>query len=70
VFTWVAEGNTTEFHGDVQNLVQTLGDFGGPVDTDYLGYVAFGSETLSSAAEMTFSVPSLNIDLKTGTRNS
>lgn len=66
VYTWVAQGNTTEFFGDVEPLISTLAQHGGPTSTDYLGYVAFGSEALYSTQNVTFAVPSLSIDLVTG----
>lgn len=65
VYTWVAQGNTTEFVGDIEPLITTLADHGGPTSADYLGYVAFGSEALYSTQNVTFAVPSLSIDLTT-----
>ena len=65
VFTWVAQGNTTEFRGDIAPLITTLSQHGGPTSADYLGYVAFGSEALYSSTNVTFAVHSLNIDLET-----
>lgn len=63
VFTWVAHGNTTSFDADVYPLISALGQFGGPSQTDHLGYVAFGSEALYSLQNVTFAVPGLAMDL-------
>jgi len=65
VFTWVAHGNTTTFNSDINPLLEQLAQFGGPQDTDHLGYVAFGSEALYSLQNVTFSVPDLEMDLTT-----
>jgi hypothetical protein len=65
VFTWVAHGNTTTFNADIYPLLGQLGQFGGPAQTDHLGYVAFGSETLYSLQNVTFAVPGLAMDLTT-----
>ena len=63
VFTWVAQGNTTEFVGDISPLINTLSSRQGPAETDYLGYVAFGSEALYCTQNVTFSVPHLEMDI-------
>ena len=65
VFTWVAHGNTTSFHADIYPLLGELEQFGGPSQTDHLGYVAFGSEALYSLQNVTFAVPGLVMDLAT-----
>ena len=65
VFTWVAHGNTTKFDADIYPLLDQLSQFGGPVKTDHLGYVAFGSEALYSLQNVTFAVPDLQMDLLT-----
>ena len=65
VFTWVAHGNTTSFDADIYPLLGQLGQFGGPSQTDHLGYVAFGSEALYSLQNVTFAVPGLVMDLTT-----
>jgi hypothetical protein len=63
VFTWVAHGNTTTFDADIYPLLAKLSQFGGPVPSDHLGYVAFGSEALYSLQNVTFAVPDLQMDL-------
>jgi hypothetical protein len=63
VFTWVAHGNTTSFNADIYPLLGELSQFGGPAQTDHLGYVAFGSEALYSLQNVTFAVPGLEMDL-------
>jgi hypothetical protein len=65
VFTWVAHGNTTSFNGDIYPLLAEIQQFGGPVQTDNLGYVAFGSEALYSLQNVTFAVPDLAMDITT-----
>lgn len=65
MFTWLANGNTTDFEGDVNQLMQRLEGFGGPTSADHLGYLAFGSEALYSTANVTLSVSELAIDLAT-----
>jgi Glycosyl hydrolase family 12 len=64
VFTWVAQANTTDFTGDVAPLLQKLAVNAGPTSTDYLGYVAFGSEAYSSPENVTLYVPKLQIDVQ------
>jgi hypothetical protein len=63
VFTWVAHGNTTSFNADIYPLLGELSQFGGPAQTDHLGYMAFGSEALYSLQNVTFAVPGLEMDL-------
>jgi hypothetical protein len=65
VFTWVAHGNTTTFDADIYPLLGQLSQFGGPAQSDHLGYVAFGSEALYSLQNVTFAVPDLQMDLTT-----
>lgn len=63
-FTWLADQNTTDFTGDIAPLLQGLsGEVDGPTGNDYLGYVAFGSETLHSDRNATFYVPRLELDI-------
>jgi len=66
VFTWLAQGNATNFEGDINQLIQKLASYGGPTTTDHLGYIAFGSEALYSTTNVTFSVQELAIDFATG----
>jgi hypothetical protein len=64
VLTWLAEGNPTDFVGDVSMLVTGLSQVAGlpgPSADHYLGYVAFGSETFYSSTNVTFAVPRLAI---------
>ena len=65
VFTWLAEGNTTDFTGDIAPLIQQLVTYGGPTSSDHLGYIAFGSEALLSTSTVTFSVSELSVDVVT-----
>jgi len=65
VLTWVADSNVTEFNADVASLVQGLGGHGGPTASDYLGYLAFGSEALSASTNVTLSVPDLKMSVTT-----
>jgi hypothetical protein len=61
VLTWVASGTVQNINADLGPLLQGLTNIGGPATSDYLGYMAFGSETLYSAANVTFSNPSLSM---------
>jgi hypothetical protein len=61
VFTWVAAQNTTRFVGDIGPLLDNLASVQGPQTNEYLGYVAFGSETLYAPTNMTFSVNELSM---------
>lgn len=68
VLTWVPTSTTETFSGDILPLLsQPTGaaaiDF--PADSDYLGYIAFGSEAFSSKANVTFSVPNFALDVQT-----
>ncbi|KKY21461.1 putative xyloglucan-specific endoglucanase [Phaeomoniella chlamydospora] len=65
VFTWLAEGNTTDFVGNIGLLLDELSSYGGPTTSDYLGYIAFGSEALYVTKNVTFSVSELSLDLQT-----
>jgi hypothetical protein len=65
--TWLASGTVDTFTGDISPLVtklstMNLADF--PAESDYLGYWGFGSEAFSSNANVTFSVPSLSVDIQ------
>ena len=57
----MASSNTTELFGDIAPLIQDLANFEGPAEADYMGYIAFGTEALTSVADVTFSVPELRI---------
>lgn len=68
VLSWVASEPVHDFKGDLQPLLDEIfasdnADY--PSKTDYLGYFAFGQEAYSSEANVTFSVPSLLVDLET-----
>lgn len=63
VLTWVAASTAANFEGDISPLLQGLDAHGGPAATDYLGYVAFGSEALWSLSNVTLSVPTLQMSV-------
>ncbi|KAG6236796.1 hypothetical protein E4U25_003335 [Claviceps purpurea] len=68
VLSWVASEPVHDFKGDLQPLLDEIFAFDNadyPSKTDYLGYFAFGQEAYSSDANVTFSVPSLLVDLET-----
>jgi hypothetical protein len=68
VLTWVASTTTDTFNGDILPLISALLTLDGasyPSKTDYLGYMAFGSEAYWSQDYVTFSVPTLSIDVRT-----
>lgn len=48
----------------VQYLYQQDGDIY-PKETDYMGVFQFGTEAFSVSENVTFSVPTLSIDIKT-----
>lgn len=61
VLTWVASTDVDNFTGDLVPLLQSLSSVGGPSATDYLGYLAFGSEALSASSNVTFIVSDLKL---------
>ncbi|KIX10524.1 uncharacterized protein Z518_01607 [Rhinocladiella mackenziei CBS 650.93] len=61
VLTWVANGSVQNFVADIGPLLQGLTGIGGPTVNDYLGYLAFGSEALSSGSNVTFYNPNLSM---------
>ena len=66
VLTWVAQKTTDKFTGDLAPLVNRLlqtKKTGFPTSSDYLGYAALGSEALWANTTVTFSVPTLSIDI-------
>ena len=64
VLTWAAAAPVTDFTGNIAMLIQQdFSAFGGPTGRDYLGYVAFGSEALSAASNITLSVPRLSMQV-------
>jgi len=68
VLTWLASEPTEKFNGDIMPLMDKLVSMaqeGFPKETDYLGYMSLGSETLSATDPVTFSVPRLSIDVQT-----
>ncbi|PNY23766.1 Endoglucanase-1 [Tolypocladium capitatum] len=68
VLTWKATAPAQDFHGDLRPLIDEifkLGRTGYPTEADYLGYFSFGSETYFSDKPVTFSVPSLSVDVRT-----
>ncbi|KAF7552231.1 hypothetical protein G7Z17_g4479 [Cylindrodendrum hubeiense] len=73
VITWMAFEVVDTFTGDLYPLVEevmTLGKSGKtayakfPSDTDYIGYMSWGTEAYYSAKNVTFNVASLSIDVK------
>ncbi|PHH78488.1 hypothetical protein CDD80_6756 [Ophiocordyceps camponoti-rufipedis] len=67
VLTWKSTSNADEFHGDLAPLINEVLDTnrpGFPSSSDYLGYFSFGSEAYFSNKPVTFSVPSLSIDIR------
>lgn len=65
VLTWLASDNTTEFNANVMPLVTDLEEYTGPRSSDYLGYVAFGTEALYSDSNATLYVPTLEMNVLT-----
>jgi hypothetical protein len=64
VLTWSAAAPVTNFVGDIAPLIQQdFSAFNGPSQNDHLGYVAFGSEALSSSSNITLSVPHLQMEV-------
>ncbi|KAG9255594.1 concanavalin A-like lectin/glucanase domain-containing protein [Emericellopsis atlantica] len=66
VLTWYAENPASKFHGDLMPLVDRLvemGDTNFPTKSDYIGYMAVGTETYFSDDYVTFHVPQLAIDV-------
>ncbi|KAK5467734.1 hypothetical protein LTS15_000707 [Exophiala xenobiotica] len=65
VLTWMASGPVQNISADFRPLLSDLTSVGGPSTADYIGYLAFGSEALWSAANVTFYNPSLSMDIVT-----
>ena len=63
VLTWVATGTVQSIDTDFGPLLQGLTGIGGPATSDYLGYMAFGSETLYSSTNVTLYVPTLSMEV-------
>ncbi|KIW96917.1 uncharacterized protein Z519_02308 [Cladophialophora bantiana CBS 173.52] len=66
VLTWVASNAASgvqTFNADIGPLLQGLTGLGGPTVNDYLGYIAFGSEALDSASNVTFYNKVLSMDV-------
>ncbi|KKA27203.1 hypothetical protein TD95_002094 [Thielaviopsis punctulata] len=67
VLTWMPASPVTKFDGDLMSLVNKTLSLTGemyPSSSDYLGYLAIGSETYYSNDFVTFTVSDLAIDLK------
>ncbi|KJZ71229.1 hypothetical protein HIM_09372 [Hirsutella minnesotensis 3608] len=67
VLTWKARELTPTFKGDISELVNDVVKSNDPLypsPSDYLGYFAFGTEAYDSPKPVTFSVPSLSIDIQ------
>ncbi|OAL37843.1 hypothetical protein AYO20_03020 [Fonsecaea nubica] len=66
VLSWVASdaaAGVQTFNADIGPLLQGLTGLGGPTVNDYLGYIAFGSEALDSATNVTFYNKVLSMDV-------
>jgi hypothetical protein len=64
VLTWSANTPITNFQADIAPLLQRdVSALGGPSQTDYMGYMALGSEVLDSTVNVTLSVPTLSMDV-------
>ncbi|PHH87320.1 hypothetical protein CDD83_9029 [Cordyceps sp. RAO-2017] len=67
VLTWKSSDIAHDFHGDISPLMNEIlrtRREGFPSPSDYLGYFSFGSEAYHSDKPVTFSVPSLSIDIR------
>ncbi|RDA93291.1 hypothetical protein CP533_2044 [Ophiocordyceps camponoti-saundersi (nom. inval.)] len=67
VLTWKATSMAHDFHGDISPLIRKVLEAnrkGFPSSSDYLGYLSFGTEAYYSDKPVTFSVPSLSIDIR------
>ena len=68
VITWKAVNTAVnDFHGDINHLMDEIlqtNAQGFPSPSDYLGYFSFGSEAYNSDKPVTFSVPTLSIDIR------
>ena len=66
VLTWSAAAPITNFVADIAPLLQKdYSALGGPTSSDYMGYMALGSEVLNSNTNVTLSVPTLTMEIKT-----
>lgn len=66
MLTWKAAETAQDFRGDIAPLVEEILQTNKPSypkKSDYLGYFSFGSEAYHSNKPVTFSVPSLSIDI-------
>jgi hypothetical protein len=60
----MASENITSFSGDISPFITELSKIAnGPQPADYLGYYAFGSETLYASSYVTLTVPKLELDV-------
>lgn len=69
VLTWYATGIVETFNGDIGPFLNEFSSMTSlqekyPVSTDYLGYLALGSEAYWSPDAVTFNVPQLSIDIE------
>ncbi|KAJ5806898.1 hypothetical protein N7474_010490 [Penicillium riverlandense] len=67
VLTWNATQVTDTFNGDISPLITdlyNLGAEGYPEKTDYLGVFQLGTEAFYSNGWVTFSVPTLSVDIQ------
>ncbi|RMZ83662.1 hypothetical protein DV738_g1075, partial [Chaetothyriales sp. CBS 135597] len=64
VLTWVSSTALTTFNGDISPLLKKdYSSLGGPSTSDYMGYMALGSEVLNSNVNVTLSVPHLSMNI-------
>jgi hypothetical protein len=67
VLTWYAAETVEAFTGDIAPLLtqlSSIANINSPAGSSYLGSLGLGSETFSSNVNVTFSVPSLSIDIQ------
>lgn len=78
VLTWYPDKPVYKFKGDLTPLIEEVLKVDGtkfpkanfPSGSDYMGYLSLGSEALYAKKTVTFHVPKLSIDIKTGTTNA
>ncbi|KAL6897492.1 glycoside hydrolase family 12 protein [Trichoderma evansii] len=69
VMTWYTNTPILKFNGDISPLINSVFKLTSTIDlpksSDYLGYLALGSETFSVDKTVTLYVPQLSIDIET-----
>lgn len=67
--TWYTSTPIEKFNGDISPLINSVFKLTATIDlpksSDYLGYLALGSETFYVDKTVTFYVPQLSIDIET-----